>query len=178
MHVTRFTGFAGLAVLAISAIGALTGCELEFEADDEPLEDGDEFVLDVAPSEGDQPNFADELESGYRGGFRHRCLGPEELPTVPPMTAWGGPGEITVQHDGIVTSIEPEWFVTGTIDFDDQTIEIVYEEQAVDPSPEQCIWRLDYVIQGVPPGTWTVEARYDESNPVEVTAIDGPPPPP
>jgi hypothetical protein len=160
-------GCAGLAL----ALAGLFGCDIELEPDDEPLRDGEPFVLEPLAVGAAPPDFLagdDDYEDGYNGGILSRCLPPDAEPMDPPMVATPGPGQIVVQHEGIVTSVAPEWFVHGMMNQADGTIEIVYEEQAVEPPLESCTWRFEYVIVGVPEGIWTLTARQDTAAPVEV----------
>ncbi|MCB9677080.1 MAG: hypothetical protein H6737_18330 [Alphaproteobacteria bacterium] len=149
------------ALVACSGDGGLIGDDVG------ALHDDEHFELDpTAPTPGteaDELVIQDDVAAGYQGNFAGACLPDDAVVPDPPMVAVGAVGEIEVLHQGVETGVDPMWYIHGTLDEDTRTISIVYEETNPDPSSETCLWSMLYLIKGVPPGEWTVEARGDTS---------------
>ncbi|MEZ4322651.1 MAG: protein kinase [Myxococcota bacterium] len=160
------TGVDMRALILVSAVlAALTACggDTDLVGDDVGiLRDDQGFSLDEsAPSEPDVGGMPSaEFGAGFQGVFAGWCLGPEDAVSDPPMQAMGGAGWIAVHHEGVASGIDPAWHIHGEIDYDTSTIAMTYEETQAG-STETCLWAMEYTIYGVPPGEWTLTARYD-----------------
>jgi len=76
-----------------------------------------------------------------------------------------GGGQVNVMHESFSVGCCPTFTVQAFLDVQAGTIDTTYNTQ---PDPCDCICNLDgtYAIQGVPAGTWTLQAPGDS---VQVT---------
>lgn len=70
----------------------------------------------------------------------------------------GQPGRIDVVHIGVEGSVCADWEVTAVATLSEWRIDVTYTDVQASTCGTPCFWTIDYLLNELPEGDWTVNA--------------------